>query len=45
MSFPRKGSFLVSSSQAYKIIGNAVPPLLAFNLATRLESPWEIYFD
>ncbi len=41
----RKGSFLVSPSQAYKIIGNAVPPLLAFNLAARLESLWDIYFD
>ncbi len=40
----RKGSFLVSPSQAYKIIGNAVPPLLAFNLASRLESLWEVYF-
>jgi DNA (cytosine-5)-methyltransferase 1 len=41
----RKGSFLVSPSQAYKIIGNAVPPLLAFNLAARLEALWDIYFD
>jgi DNA (cytosine-5)-methyltransferase 1 len=41
----RKGSFLVSPSQAYKIIGNAVPPLLAFNLAARLEFLWDVYFD
>ena len=40
----RKGSFLVSPSQAYKIIGNAVPPLLAFNLAKRLEDIWDLYF-
>lgn len=40
----RKGSFLVSPSQAYKIIGNAVPPLLAFNLAKRIEEVWDIYF-
>ena len=40
----RKGSFLVSPSQAYKIIGNAVPPLLAYNLATRLEEVWDLYF-
>ncbi|TPD70481.1 DNA cytosine methyltransferase [Flavobacterium microcysteis] len=40
----RKGSFLVSPSQAYKIIGNAVPPLLAYNLAKRIEAIWEIYF-
>ena len=37
----RKGSFLVSPSQAYKIIGNAVPPLLAYNLAKRLEEIWD----
>lgn len=40
----RKGSFLVSPSQAYKIIGNAVPPLLAYNLAKRIEEVWDIYF-
>lgn len=40
----RKGSFLVSPSKAYKIIGNAVPPLLAYNLARRLESLWDSYF-
>ncbi|MCH7398173.1 DNA cytosine methyltransferase [Belliella sp. DSM 107340] len=40
----RKGSFLVSPSQAYKIIGNAVPPLLAYNIAKRLEDIWDLYF-
>jgi DNA (cytosine-5)-methyltransferase 1 len=40
----RKGSFLVSPSQAYKIIGNAVPPLLAYNLAKRIEDIWDLYF-
>ncbi|MGL4987440.1 MAG: DNA cytosine methyltransferase [Treponemataceae bacterium] len=40
----RKGSFLVSPSQAYKIIGNAVPPLLAYNLAKRIEQVWNLYF-
>ncbi|MCC6762818.1 MAG: DNA (cytosine-5-)-methyltransferase [Chitinophagaceae bacterium] len=40
----RKGSFLVSPSQAYKIIGNAVPPLLAYNLAKRIEEIWDLYF-
>lgn len=40
----RKGSFLLSPSQAYKIIGNAVPPLLAYNLAKRIEDIWNIYF-
>lgn len=41
----RKGSFLVSPSQAYKIIGNAVPPLLAYNLAKRIEEIWDLYFN
>ncbi len=36
--------FLVSPSKAYKIIGNAVPPLLAYNIARRLEELWELYF-
>lgn len=40
----RKGTFLVSPSKAYKIIGNAVPPLLAYNLATRIENVWDLYF-
>ena len=34
----------LSSSGAYKIIGNAVPPVLAFKIATRIESLWEKYF-
>lgn len=41
----RKGSFLVSPSKAYKIIGNAVPPLLAYNLAKRIEQVWDLYFE
>ena len=40
----RKGSYLVSPSKAYKIIGNAVPPLLAYNLARRIEDVWDLYF-
>lgn len=40
----RKGSFLVSPSKAYKIIGNAVPPLLAYNIAKRIEEVWDLYF-
>lgn len=43
-NYGRKGSFLVSPSQAYKIIGNAVPPLLAYNLAKRIEDIWNLYF-
>ncbi len=40
----RKGSYLVSPSKAYKVIGNAVPPLLAYNLAKRIENIWDLYF-
>jgi DNA (cytosine-5)-methyltransferase 1 len=35
---------LVSASSAYKIIGNAVPPLLGYCIAKRLESLWNVYF-
>lgn len=34
----------VSSSDAYKIIGNAVPPVLAYNIAKNVESKWQLYF-
>ena len=34
----------VSASDAYKLIGNAVPPLLAYHIAMRLQDLWEIYF-
>lgn len=40
---PRK-KFLISPSQAYKVIGNAVPPLMAYNLAKRIEYLWDTYF-
>jgi len=41
----KKGSFLISPSKAYKIIGNAVPPLLAYHLARRIEHLWNLYFE
>ena len=34
----------VSSSGAYKIIGNAVPPVLAYHIAMRLQELWSKYF-
>lgn len=34
----------ISGSDAYKIIGNAVPPLLAYNIARNLQEKWELYF-
>lgn len=37
--------FLVNSTNAYKVIGNAVPPVLAYNIAYRLQKLWDIYFD
>lgn len=37
--------FAVNQSGAYKVIGNAVPPMLAFNIATRLEKLWPKYFE
>lgn len=34
----------VSASEAYKLIGNAVPPLLGFHIAKRIETLWDKYF-
>lgn len=34
----------VSASDAYKLIGNAVPPLLAYHIAKRIEGNWDKYF-
>lgn len=36
--------YRLSSSGAYKIIGNAVPPVLAYNIAIRLQELWGKYF-
>ena len=35
----------VSASEAYKLIGNAVPPVLAYNIAKNIESKWKLYFE
>lgn len=40
----RNGNKSVSGSEAYKIIGNAVPPLLGYHIAKRLEDNWKLYF-
>ncbi len=37
--------YAVSPSGAYKIIGNAVPPMLAYNIARRIQEVWPLYFD
>lgn len=39
-----KSRFAVSSSGAYKVIGNAVPPILAYNIAMRIQALWNLYF-
>lgn len=43
----KKGTkkYEVSPSGAYKVIGNAVPPVLAYNIAQRIQDVWDIYFD
>lgn len=47
-TFPDDYEFIInkklSGSDAYKLIGNAVPPLLAFNIAKRIEKNWNLYF-
>jgi DNA (cytosine-5)-methyltransferase 1 len=40
----KSGRFLISPSSAYKLIGNAVPPLLAYHIARRIEALWDKYF-
>lgn len=40
----KANAFRLSPSGAYKIIGNAVPPLLAYNIAKRIEELWSLYF-
>ncbi len=43
---PSSGSrFFISPSTAYKLIGNAVPPLLAYHIARRIEKLWDVYFN
>lgn len=37
--------YAVSPSGAYKVIGNAVPPMLAYNIARRVQEIWPLYFD
>ncbi len=37
--------FFISPSSAYKLIGNAVPPLLAYHVAKKIEKQWNKYFN
>lgn len=42
---PKRGNNVsVSASNAYKIIGNAVPCVLAYNIAKSIEAKWQLYF-
>ncbi len=41
----RKDAFKLSASAAYTHIGNAVPPLMAYHLARRLEEIWDSIFS
>lgn len=43
--FVQKGKGGVSATNAYKAIGNAVPPLLAYHISKRLEYLWDKYFE
>jgi DNA (cytosine-5)-methyltransferase 1 len=52
-TFPDKYNFIippnnneksVSASDAYKLIGNAVPPLLGYHIAKRIDKNWNLYF-
>ncbi|MBN2824706.1 MAG: DNA (cytosine-5-)-methyltransferase, partial [Campylobacterales bacterium] len=36
--------FHVSPSVGYKLVGNAVPPLLAYHIAKKIETNWDFYF-
>lgn len=37
--------FSLSPSQGYRLVGNAVPPLLAYHIAKKIESNWSFYFN
>ena len=39
-----KRGFLVSPSCGYKLVGNAVPPLLAYHIANKIQGNWKYYF-
>ena len=41
----REGYPAVSASAAYQVIGNAVPCVLAYNIAMRIKENWELYFS
>jgi len=40
----KKKRFKLSPSQGYKLVGNAVPPLLSYHIAKKIDSNWNFYF-
>lgn len=44
-STEKRKRFALSPSQGYKLVGNAVPPLLAYHLAKKIEANWAFYFN
>ena len=43
-SFPMDYKFVASNPYCYKMIGNAVPCVLAYNIAMRIKQNWDKYF-
>ncbi|MBE6398754.1 MAG: DNA cytosine methyltransferase [Lentisphaerae bacterium] len=41
---PAEKGYFINSTSGYRIIGNAVPPLLGYHLATRLDAIWHKLF-
>jgi DNA (cytosine-5-)-methyltransferase len=42
---PAGNGFRLSATGAYRVVGNAVPPLLGYHIAKRLEKVWERLFE
>ena len=39
-----KNKFILSQGAGYKLVGNPVPPLLAYHLANKIQRNWKKYF-
>lgn len=42
---PQDKKYSLSATDGYKLIGNAVPPLLAYHIARHLENQWDYLFE